>query len=133
MVEAESGHALMSEPIREETGQNNTTTYPCNYGSVLSRSTRSGLSRLIELAKLLRIPVVDKKRLRINRRCSKHKLALVSAVRKSRKLTPSVTGRKTREAECLLEGNALLQYLTDAAGARDDPAHLTPAPFNADS
>jgi hypothetical protein len=119
----------MGEPIRDDTRQTNTPTSTCNYGSVLSRSTRSGLSRLNELVKLLRIPIGIKKRLRTNRRCSKHKLALVSAARKSRKLTPSVTGRNAREAECLLEGNALLQYLTDTAGRRGNPSHLTPAPL----
>ena len=128
-AKVEIAQALMREPIRDETGHVITPPPPCNYGSVMSCSTRTAFDRLGDLVKLIRITARTKNRRRINRRCGKHKLASISATRASRKLTPTKVSDKVITNTRLCEGNMLLQYLTDTAGRDGIVSRLIPAPL----
>jgi len=130
VIGGESEQAFMGEPINDETGQVNTSQSPCNYGSVMSSAARNVYSRLVDLAKLLRIPASVKKGIRINRRCGKHKLASISATRADRKAMPKSPKGETLKTSLLREGNKLLHYLTNTAGREvKNLSRLIPAPL----
>jgi hypothetical protein len=125
----ESEQVLMGEPIRDDTGQINTSCPPCNYSSRMSNPTWKAFDRLSDLVKLIRIPTRTKNRRRLKRRCGKQKLALISADRASRKLTPPKVDGKAITITRLCEGNLLLRYLTDPAGRDVTVSRLIPAPL----
>jgi hypothetical protein len=123
----------MREPIRDDTGQDNTSPPPCNYGSVASGPTRTAFDRLSDLVKLIRIPTRTKNRRGLKRRCGQHKLAQLSAAKSSRRVTPTKVDGKAIAISRLREGNMLFQYLTDTAGRDGIVSRLSPAPLNAAS
>ena len=125
----ESEQVLMREPIRDDTGQINTSCPPCNYSSSKSYPTGRAFDRLSDLVKLIRIPTRTKNRRRLKRRCGKQKLALISANRSSRTLTPPKVNGKAITITRLYEENLLLRYLTDPAGRDVTISRLIPAPL----